>query len=132
MDAYVRLRRGGYQPALGFLSTAYDDQDVFSGFYRDDNWTQQLLPAYAWFTYNAGLGNVDVLSVAPISPATGGPAVPDPQAEAGGDATAAPRSLTWKETRLTFWSGAAGTGTVVGQFWVKDIMGWSGEAPNVE
>lgn len=115
--SYVKFLRGGYQAVVGWDNTLYENQDVYSGFYRDTGFITQQLPEYEVVTTDS----VDTLNYAILTPATGSTAVPDEQS------FTAPRALTWKETRLSFRSA---TNVVIAQFWVSQIMGWSDTAPN--
>lgn len=124
-NAYVKLRRGGYQEVVGYDNVLYEDQEVDSGWYRDLGWVPVQVPVYEVVTTDG----IDAYNVSRLTPATGSDSIPDNMAEAGGDATAAPRQLTWQETRLSFRTAA---NVVIAQFWVINIMGYSDTAPNIE
>jgi hypothetical protein len=119
MTIYVKLRRGGYQQVDNFNNLLYDEQDVYSGWYRDTGWIPQQLSVY---TYSATPTD-DVLNNSRITPATGNNATPDEQAGQ------APRELTWKETRMNFRDSS---NNILAQFLARDVVGWSDTAPNTD
>jgi hypothetical protein len=119
-NSYVRFKTGGYQLVEGYETFEYVDQDVYSGYFRDDGWILLQLPEYTVIEYPPSSGT-DVALIATVTPATGTAAIPDPQADVD------PRKLTWKETALIF--KLASTAEIA-RFWVRDIIGFSDSPPN--
>lgn len=118
-NAYVLLRRGGYQPVLNYVTFAWDQHTFQSGFYRDTGWSPMQLPLHA----NETVGAATVLNQSLVVPATGTAAIPDEMADVD------PRQMSYTETRLSFYDI---DGQIIAQFWFSQFIGWSESPPNTE